>query len=71
MFYSSQPEEFRAFPRDKLRFPYSDVGEGWLVFDLPEADMGCHPAGAVKRRAFGALTISRFTAMIFRRRLPS
>jgi len=20
------------------------VGEGWLIFDLPEADMGCHPA---------------------------
>jgi 4-hydroxyphenylpyruvate dioxygenase-like putative hemolysin len=22
----------------------SDVGDGWLIFDLPEADMGCHPA---------------------------
>jgi catechol 2,3-dioxygenase-like lactoylglutathione lyase family enzyme len=44
MFYSSQPEELRAFLRDKLGFPFSDVGEGWLIFDLPEADMGCHPA---------------------------
>jgi catechol 2,3-dioxygenase-like lactoylglutathione lyase family enzyme len=44
MFYSSQPEELRAFVRDKLGFPYTDVGEGWLIFDLPEADMGCHPA---------------------------
>jgi hypothetical protein len=43
MFYSSKPEELRAFLRDKLRFPYTDVGEGWLIFDLPEADMGCHP----------------------------
>jgi hypothetical protein len=43
MFYSSQPDEFRAFLRDKLRFTYTDVGEGWLIFDLPEADMGCHP----------------------------
>ena len=45
MFYSSEPEAFRAFLRDKLGLPYTDVGEGWLIFDLPEADMGCHPAG--------------------------
>jgi predicted enzyme related to lactoylglutathione lyase len=44
MFYSSQPDELRAFLRDKLGFPFTDVGEGWLIFDLPEADMGCHPA---------------------------
>jgi len=44
MFYSSEPEAFRAFLRDKLGFPYTDVGGGWLIFDLPEADMGCHPA---------------------------
>ena len=46
MFYSSEPEEFRAFLRDKLGFSYTDVGEGWLIFDMPEADMGCHPADA-------------------------
>jgi catechol 2,3-dioxygenase-like lactoylglutathione lyase family enzyme len=44
MFYSSDAEALRAFIRDKLRFPYTDVGEGWLIFDLPEADMGCHPS---------------------------
>lgn len=44
MFYSSEPEKLRAFIRDKLGFPYTDVGEGWLIFDLPEAEMGCHPA---------------------------
>ena len=43
MFYTSEPEAMRAFLRDKLRFPFTDVGEGWLIFDLPEADMGCHP----------------------------
>jgi len=43
MFYSSQPEALRAFLRDKLGFPFTDVGEGWLIFELPEADMGCHP----------------------------
>jgi catechol 2,3-dioxygenase-like lactoylglutathione lyase family enzyme len=44
LFYSSEPEALREFLRDKLRFPHTDVGEGWLIFDLPEADMGCHPA---------------------------
>jgi hypothetical protein len=43
MFYSSEAEELRAFIRDKLQFPFTDSGEGWLIFDLPEADMGCHP----------------------------
>lgn len=43
MFYSSQAAELRAFLRDKLGFPATDVGEGWLIFDLPEADMGVHP----------------------------
>ena len=46
MFYTSKPEELRAFLRDKLGFPHTDVGDGWLIFDLPEADMGCHPANA-------------------------
>ena len=45
MFYSSEPEALRAFLRDKLGFStYSDVGGGWLIFDLPEADMGVHPS---------------------------
>jgi catechol 2,3-dioxygenase-like lactoylglutathione lyase family enzyme len=44
MFYSSQAEELRAFLRDKLGFPFTDVGEGWLIFDMPSADMGVHPA---------------------------
>jgi catechol 2,3-dioxygenase-like lactoylglutathione lyase family enzyme len=44
MFYSSEPEALRAFLRDKLGFPATDVGGGWLIFDLPEADMGCHPS---------------------------
>ena len=58
MFYSSQPEELRAFLRDKLGFPYSDVGEGWLIFDLPEADMGCHPADESKGAPSGTHNIS-------------
>ncbi len=58
MFYSSQPEELRAFIRDKLSFPFTDVGDGWLVFDLPEADMGCHPAGAEDGQQSGTHYVS-------------
>jgi predicted enzyme related to lactoylglutathione lyase len=58
MFYSSQPEALRVFLRDKLRFPFTDVGEGWLVFDLPEADMGCHPADPGKGAPSGTHNIS-------------
>jgi predicted enzyme related to lactoylglutathione lyase len=46
MFYTTEPEALRAFLRDKLRLTFTDVGDGWLIFDLPEAEMGCHPAGA-------------------------
>ncbi len=44
MFYSSEAAALRAFFRDKLGFSSTDVGEGWLIFDVPEADLGCHPA---------------------------
>jgi predicted enzyme related to lactoylglutathione lyase len=44
MFYSDQAEALRAFLRDKLGLrKFTDVGDGWLIFDLPEADMGVHP----------------------------
>jgi hypothetical protein len=43
LFYSSQAEALRAFLRDKLSLPATDVGDGWLIFDAPEADLGVHP----------------------------
>lgn len=58
MFYSSEPEAFRAFVRDKLGFRATDVGGGWLIFDLPEADMGCHPAEVEKGAPSGTHDIS-------------
>lgn len=46
MFYSSQAEALREFFRDKLDLPATDVGDGWLIFDAPEADLGVHPTEA-------------------------
>ena len=43
MFYSTRAAELRAFFRDQLGFDAADVGEGGLIFDMPEADLGVHP----------------------------
>lgn len=43
LFYSNKAEELRAFIRDKLRLPYTDVHQGWLIFDFAEGDLGVHP----------------------------
>ena len=43
MFYTTDADATRAFFRDKLQFAAHDVGDGWLIFDMPEADLGCHP----------------------------
>jgi hypothetical protein len=43
LFYSSDAKAMREFIRDKLQLTCSDIGDGWLIFDLPEADLGVHP----------------------------
>jgi catechol 2,3-dioxygenase-like lactoylglutathione lyase family enzyme len=58
MFYTSEAEALRAFLRDKLGFPATDIGDGWLIFDLPEADMGCHPADVPDGARSGTHAIS-------------
>jgi len=58
LLYSSEPEALRAFLRDKLGFAASDIGGGWLIFDLPEADLGCHPEMAADGRPSGTHLLS-------------
>ncbi len=43
MFYSSEAKELREFLRDKLGFSATDTGDGWLIFDAPKTEIGCHP----------------------------
>lgn len=52
MIYSTDAEAARAFLRDKLQFPFTDVGDGWLIFDMPAAELGCHPA-----EKYGGITV--------------
>ena len=58
MFFSSKPEELRAFLRDKLQLPFTDVGQGWLIFDLPAGDLGCHPTDGEQGPPSGTHDIS-------------
>ncbi len=58
MFYSSRADELRTFLRDKLGFKATDIGEGWLIFEVPEADMGCHPADPGQGAPSGTMDIS-------------
>ena len=44
LFYTSDAEATREFIRDKLGLRWADARDGWLIFEAPEADLGCHPA---------------------------
>ena len=58
MFYSSEADALRAFLRDKLGLPAHDLGGGWLIFNLPEADMGVHPTDTADGGTTGTHDIS-------------
>ena len=42
--YSTDAEADRAFLRDVLKLSHVDVGEGWLIFGLPPAEVAVHPS---------------------------
>jgi len=44
LLYSSAPEALRATLRDVFGWKHVDAGEGWLIFALPPAELGVHPA---------------------------
>jgi predicted enzyme related to lactoylglutathione lyase len=44
LLYTSQPEALRAVLRDVFGWKHVDAGEGWLIFKLPPAELGVHPA---------------------------
>ena len=49
LIFTSEPEAARAFLRDVVEFPSIDVGGGWLIFALPAAELGVHPAEGENR----------------------
>ena len=42
--YSKDPDADRAFLRDVLQLTNVDVGDGWLIFGLPPAEVAVHPS---------------------------
>ncbi len=44
LLYTSEPEAVRAVFRDVFGWPHVDSGDGWLIFALPPAELGIHPA---------------------------
>ena len=42
--YSTDPAADRGFFRDVLALPNIDLGDGWLVFGLPPAEVAFHPS---------------------------
>jgi hypothetical protein len=44
LLYTTEPEELRNVFRDVFGFKHVDIGDGWLIFGLPPAELGIHPA---------------------------
>ncbi|MBC7835477.1 MAG: VOC family protein [Phycisphaerales bacterium] len=51
MIYAKDAAKARAFFRDVLGIRAIDAGEGWLIFAMPPAEMGVHPAESVEDEA--------------------
>jgi predicted enzyme related to lactoylglutathione lyase len=44
LLYTSEPDAVRAILRDVFGWRFVDEGGGWLIFALPPAELGVHPA---------------------------
>jgi hypothetical protein len=44
LLYSPEADALRAVFRDVFKFTHVDAGQGWLIFALPPAELGIHPA---------------------------
>ncbi len=42
--YSTNPDADRDFFKDVLQLTKVDVGQGWLIFGLPPAEVAVHPS---------------------------
>ena len=44
LLHTSEPEAVRAIFRDVFGWHHVDAHDGWLIFALPPAELGVHPA---------------------------
>jgi catechol 2,3-dioxygenase-like lactoylglutathione lyase family enzyme len=54
--YSKDAEADRTFLRDTLGFPHVDVGHGWIIFGLPQAECAFHPSDENDRHELYLMT---------------
>ena len=52
LIYAKDAGKVRAFFHDILGFPSVDAGGGWLIFALPPAELGIHPAEGAEHDKF-------------------
>jgi hypothetical protein len=45
LLYTPEAKAVRAVLLDVLELPHVDAGDGWLIFELPPAEVGVHPTG--------------------------
>ena len=43
IFFTPEAEAARAFLKERLGLPHVDAGQGWLIFDVPRAEVAVHP----------------------------
>jgi catechol 2,3-dioxygenase-like lactoylglutathione lyase family enzyme len=58
LIYAHDAQAARAFFRDTLGLPFVDAMDGWLIFELPPAELGIHPAEAEGHGVSGRHTLS-------------
>ena len=46
LLYTPEAEQLRATLRDVFEWEHVDAHDGWLIFALPPAELGVHPADA-------------------------
>ena len=51
LLYAKNAKKARAFFKDVLGYKHVDAGDGWLIFKLPPAEIGVHPAEGEPERA--------------------
>ncbi len=44
LLYTPEPDAVRGIFRDVFGWKHVDAGDGWLIFALPPAELGIHPA---------------------------
>ena len=69
--YSKNPEADRTFLRDVLHLPNVDVGDGWLIFGLPPAEVAVHPSSKNDLHEFYLMSddINAFVAQMKKKRI--